>query len=167
MELELGVGLLRLADPHRGGDILERIQRVRQVLASEMGVILPKVRVRDNLRLEPNEYRIKIADSTVAHGSIDAAAADPGRLIAAELSETVFGHADELLTRDAVKHLIDQLPAALAGGGRRADSRRDEAGRSAAGPATAAARGHLDPPVGADPGDARRLRAADAERESP
>jgi flagellar biosynthesis protein FlhA len=109
MELELGVGLLRLADPNRGGDILERIQRVRQVLASEMGVILPKVRVRDNMRLEPNQYRVKIADSAVTQGFIDAAAIDPGRLIAAQLSETAFGHADELITRDAVKHLIDQL----------------------------------------------------------
>jgi flagellar biosynthesis protein FlhA len=61
------------------------------------------------MRLEPNQYRIKIADSTVAQGSIDSAVTDPGRLIAVQLSETAFGHADELLTRDAVKHLIDQF----------------------------------------------------------
>ena len=118
MELELGVGLIRLADPKRGGDLLERIQRVRQNLAAEIGIILPKVRVRDNMRLEQNQYRIKIADVAVAQGSdrrqrrsIRAAR------IAAHLSETVRRHADELLTRDAVKHLIDELrqtsPAAV------------------------------------------------------
>ncbi len=66
MELELGVGLIRVADPKRGGDLLERIQRVRQNLAADIGIILPKVRVRDNMRLEPNQYRIKIADVVVA-----------------------------------------------------------------------------------------------------
>ena len=68
MELELGVGLIRLADPKRGGDLLERIQRVRQSLAAEIGIILPKVRVRDNMRLDQNQYRIKIADMAVAQG---------------------------------------------------------------------------------------------------
>ena len=79
MELELGVGLIRLADPSRGGDLLERIQRVRQNLAAEMGVILPKVRVRDNMRLEPAQYRIKIADMVVAQGAIDQQDARSGR----------------------------------------------------------------------------------------
>jgi flagellar biosynthesis protein FlhA len=109
MELELGVGLIRFADARRGGDLLERIQRVRQNLAADMGMILPKVRVRDNMRLEPAQYRFKIADVVVAQGTIDRAASEPGRLITAHLDETVRQHADELLTRDAVKHLIDEL----------------------------------------------------------
>ena len=109
MELEIGVGLIRLADPKRGGDLLERIQRVRQNLAADTGIILPKVRVRDNMRLEKNQYRVKIADMTVAQGTIDAKTLDPGNTIAAHLSETVRRHADELLTRDAVKHLLDEL----------------------------------------------------------
>ena len=117
MELELGVGLIRLADPKRGGDLLERIGRVRQNLAADLGVILPKVRVRDNLRLEPNQYRIKIADVVVAQSAIDQKTLGPGGTVAAHLSETARGHADELLTRDAVKHLIDELrqawPAAV------------------------------------------------------
>ena len=109
MELELGVGLIRLADPKRGGDLLERIQRVRQSLAAEIGIILPKVRVRDNMRLDQNQYRIKIADMAVAQGSLDANVLDPGNTMALHLSETVRRHADELLTRDAVKHLLDEL----------------------------------------------------------
>src|SRR5262249_2576885 len=52
MEIEIGMGLIRLADPKRGGDLLLRIQRVRQNLAADMGIIMPKVRVRDNMRLE-------------------------------------------------------------------------------------------------------------------
>ncbi len=71
LELELGVGLIRCTDARRGGDLLERIQRVRQNLAAEMGVILPKVRVRDNMRLEPSQYRIKIAGQPVAQATID------------------------------------------------------------------------------------------------
>ena len=83
MELELGVGLIRVADPQRGGDLLERIQRVRQNLAADLGIILPKVRVRDNMRLEPNQYRIKIADVVVAQATIDRKTLDPGSTIAA------------------------------------------------------------------------------------
>ena len=69
MEVEIGVGLIRLADPKRGGDLLERIQRVRQNVAADIGIILPKVRIRDNMRLEQNQYRIKIADMPVAEGA--------------------------------------------------------------------------------------------------
>ena len=70
MEVEIGVGLIRLADPSRGGDLLERIQRVRQNVAADIGIILPKVRIRDNMRLEQNQYRIKIADMPVADGLV-------------------------------------------------------------------------------------------------
>jgi flagellar biosynthesis protein FlhA len=109
MELELGIGLIRLADRRRGGDLLDRVQKVRQGLAAAMGVILPKVRVRDNMRLQQNQYRIKIADVAVAQGTVDDAAVEPAGAIAGHLSDAVQQHADELLTRDAVKHLIDEL----------------------------------------------------------
>lgn len=111
LEVELGVGLIRLADPKRGGDLLERIQRVRQNIAATLGILLPKVRVRDNMRLEQNEYRIKIADIAVAQGTIESRVLDPGNVVAGHLGETVRRHADELLTRDAVKHLLDELKA--------------------------------------------------------
>ena len=156
MEIELGVGLIRLADPNRGGDLLERVQRVRQSMAAEIGVIMPKVRIRDNMRLEPNEYRIKIADMPIAHDELDPAkvlaidsgvttgkiagvetkdpafgtearwiepsqsdqaemlgytVVDPGAVLATHLTEVCRRHADEILTRDATKHLVDELKA--------------------------------------------------------
>jgi len=156
MEIEVGVGLIRLADPKRGGDLLERIQRVRQSVAGEIGIIMPKVRIRDNMRLEPNEYRIKIADTAVAldrvepamllaidsgltRGPIDGVptrdpafgadakwiqtgrkdeaemlgytVVEPGAVIATHMTEICRRHADEILTRDATKHLVDELKA--------------------------------------------------------
>ncbi|HEY2148072.1 MAG TPA: flagellar biosynthesis protein FlhA [Pirellulales bacterium] len=162
MEIELGVGLIRLADPKRGGDLLERIQRVRKNIAAEMGIIMPKVRIRDNMRLAQNQYRIKIADVAVGGSNVEPngfmamdsgsttgkvrgietrepafntpalwidagqrsqaeiygyTVIEPASVVATHLTETVRKHADELLTRDATKHLIDQLkqtqPAAV------------------------------------------------------
>jgi len=120
MEVELGLGLLRLADPKQGGDLLDRIGQIRQNLAAEMGIILPKVRVRDNLRLRQNQYRIKIAGTPVAEGTLrpgTAPAMESSGAIATHLTETVRRHADEILTRDAVRHLLDELkrtsPAAV------------------------------------------------------
>jgi flagellar biosynthesis protein FlhA len=70
MELELGYGLIRLADPASNGDLLDRVTRVRHKIAQELGVILPKVRIRDNVRLEQRGYQIKIKDVPVAWGEI-------------------------------------------------------------------------------------------------
>jgi len=70
MEIEIGVGLIRLADPNRGGDLLAQITDVRRRVAAELGIVLPKVRIRDNMQLERLEYRIKIAGNAVAEGSV-------------------------------------------------------------------------------------------------
>jgi len=154
MELEIGVGLIRLADPARGGDLLPRITGVRQTVASEIGIILPKVRIRDNMRLGEYQYRVKIANNPVAENEVrpdrllamssgmttgevpgeptrDPAfnqpavwiplgmkeraemlgytPVEPAAVLATHLQEVVRRNADELLTRDAAKNLIDEL----------------------------------------------------------
>lgn len=155
MELEIGVALIRLADPQRGGDLLPRITGVRQAVASEIGIVLPKVRIRDNMRLEERQYRIKIANNIVAEGTLhperllamESANMTAGKIIGEETRDPAFGqpavwiepglreraemlgyasvvptavlathlkeivrqYADELLTRDACKRLVDEL----------------------------------------------------------
>lgn len=155
LEIEIGIGLIRLADTKRGGDLLARVQQIRQRIAAEIGIVLPKVRIRDNTRLEQNEYRIKIADIAVAEGfvrpgllaAIETSAVvepiadashvaafdrpgiwiptserreaeshgyevhEPTHAIATHLAEVVREHAEELLTRDATRHLLDELRA--------------------------------------------------------
>ena len=75
MEIELGVGLIRLADPNRGGDLLERVQKVRQNIAGEIGILMPKVRVRDNMRSRSEP----VSDQDCGHrgGAGLSCAADP------------------------------------------------------------------------------------------
>ncbi len=94
MEIEIGVGLIKLADPKRGGDLLDRIQRVRQNIAGEIGIIMPKVRIRDNVRLDPQQYRIKIADVAVAEGLLE-----PNKLLAMDSGMTT-GKVGGLETRE-------------------------------------------------------------------
>jgi flagellar biosynthesis protein FlhA len=154
MELELGYGLIRLADTNNGGDLLDRVTRVRHRIAQEMGMILPKVRIRDNIRLEQRQYQIKIRDVPVAWGeaypdgllAVDTGATsgrvsglettepafgrpavwiEPGQreraemlgynvveasaVIVTHLTEVVRAHSDELLSRQHVHQLLDNL----------------------------------------------------------
>jgi flagellar biosynthesis protein FlhA len=154
MELELGYGLIRLADTASGGDLLDRVTRVRHKIAQEMGIILPKVRIRDNIRLEQRQYQIKIHDVPVAWGdafpdgllAIDSGAVsgqiqgvqttepafgrpavwieasqrdraemlgynvvEPSTVIVTHLTEVVRRHSDELLSRQQVHQLLDNL----------------------------------------------------------
>ncbi len=60
MELEIGYGLIVLVDAKQGGDLLDRITMIRRQLATDLGIIIPPIRIRDNIQLKPNEYRIKI-----------------------------------------------------------------------------------------------------------
>ena len=67
LEVEIGYGLIPLVDTQQGGDLLERIATIRRQLATEMGVILPPIRIRDNVQLRPNLYEVKLKGSNVAH----------------------------------------------------------------------------------------------------
>jgi len=154
LELEIGIGLIRLADPQRGGYLLPQIMQLRRDLAAEQGMVLPKVRIRDNMQLAANQYRVRLATNPIASGNIepdqllvlfpqqpptslagklamdpssgrpglwiDASLRDqpevlegtlrePVEVICHHLQHVVRQHAHELLTRDATRHLIDQL----------------------------------------------------------
>ena len=70
LELEVGYGLVRMVDAAQGGDLLDRITMIRRQLAGDMGLVMPPVRIRDNMQLQPNEYHIKIRGNSVANGSV-------------------------------------------------------------------------------------------------
>lgn len=69
VEFEFGYSLIPLADTNQGGDLLDRVVMIRRQLALELGIILPVVRIRDNIQLPPNEYRIKIKGNEVTKES--------------------------------------------------------------------------------------------------
>ncbi len=154
VELEIGYGLVHLFDAKEGGVLLERITQMRINFARERGLVVPPIRVRDNLRLRPNEYLVKIRGIDVAKGEIiphhylaihpqgegmvieGIATREPAfnlpaywvderqkenaeiagfSLVDAEtvlithLSEVLKAHAAELLTRQDVQLLIEQV----------------------------------------------------------
>lgn len=154
MELEIGYGLIPLVDVGQGGDVLDRITMIRRQLATELGVIIPPIRIRDNIQLKPNEYRIKIRTTVVGKGELMSGAylaMDPGAVtkkvrgiatvepafglpalwitesqkesaelagytvvelpavLATHITEIIKRHAHELLTRQDVKNLIDNI----------------------------------------------------------
>lgn len=154
VEIELGYALIQLVDETQGGDVFKRITNVRRQLAGELGIILPPVRVRDNLQLEPEEYVVKIRNNELAKNKLFPSmllAMNPGNadgtISGINVTEPVFGlpaiwismnerenaevmgytvveaatvltthltellrrNADKLLTRQEVKHLIENL----------------------------------------------------------
>ncbi len=70
MELEVGYALVRLVDSTQGGDLLDRITMIRRQLAGELGLVMPPVRIRDNMQLQPHDYHIKIRGNSVASGQV-------------------------------------------------------------------------------------------------
>lgn len=70
IELEFGYGVIPLADVNQGGDLLDRVVMIRRQLALELGMIVPIIRLRDNIQLTPNEYQIKIKGIEVAGGEL-------------------------------------------------------------------------------------------------
>ncbi|WP_153462568.1 MULTISPECIES: flagellar biosynthesis protein FlhA [Sediminibacillus] len=70
IEFEFGYALIPLADTSQGGDLLDRVVMIRRQLAIELGVVIPVVRIRDNIQLNPNEYRLKVKGNEVATGEL-------------------------------------------------------------------------------------------------
>lgn len=70
IEFEFGYGLIPLADVQQGGDLLDRIIMIRRQCALELGLVVPVIRIRDNIQLKPNEYVIKIKGNQVGGGEL-------------------------------------------------------------------------------------------------
>ena len=70
IELEFGYGIIPLADVNQGGDLLDRVVMIRRQIALELGMVVPIIRLRDNIQLNPNQYIIKIKGIQVSEGEI-------------------------------------------------------------------------------------------------
>ena len=154
IELEFGYGIIPLADVNQGGDLLDRVVMIRRQIALELGTIVPIIRLRDNIQLNPNQYIIKIKGTQVADGEIlfdhymamnpgyvdeeidgietiepafklpaiwitegqreraetlGYTVVDPPSIMATHLTEIIKTHLHELLTRQDVKTLVNNV----------------------------------------------------------
>ena len=104
IELEFGYGIIPLADVNQGGDLLDRVVMIRRQIALELGTVVPIIRLRDNIQLNPNQYIIKIKGVQVSEGEIlfdHYMAMNPGYV-----EEEIIS---ELLTRQDVQNLVNNL----------------------------------------------------------
>ena len=154
IELEFGYGIIPLADVNQGGDLLDRVVMIRRQIALELGTVVPIIRLRDNIQLNPNQYIIKIKGIQVSEGeilfdhymamnpgyveeevtgiptfepsfhlpaiwitegqreraeSLGYTVVDPPSIIATHLTEIIRQYISELLTRQDVQNLINNL----------------------------------------------------------
>ncbi len=154
IELEFGYGIIPLADVNQGGDLLDRVVMIRRQIALELGTVVPIIRLRDNIQLNPNQYIIKIKGIQVTEGevlfdhymamnpgyveeeitgiptfepsfhlpalwitesqreraeSLGYTVVDPPSIIATHLTEVIREHIAELLTRQDVQGLVNNL----------------------------------------------------------
>ena len=154
IELEFGYGIIPLADVNQGGDLLDRVVMIRRQIALELGTVVPIIRLRDNIQLNPNQYIIKIKGIQVSEGeilfdhymamnpgyveeeitgiptfepsfhlpaiwitegqreraeSLGYTVVDPPSIIATHLTEIIRQHIAELLTRQDVQNLVNNL----------------------------------------------------------
>lgn len=127
MELEIGYGLIPLVDIKQGGDLLDRISQIRRQLASDLGIIIPPVRIRDNIMLKPNHYAIKIRRVKVGEGELMSGsylAMNPGtatgKIRGIETIEPAFGLPALWITESQKENAemagftVVELPAVLA-----------------------------------------------------
>ena len=157
IELEFGYGIIPLADVNQGGDLLDRVVMIRRQIALELGTVVPIIRLRDNIQLNPNQYIIKIKGIQVSEGeilfdhymamnpgyveeeitgiptfepsfhlpaiwitegqreraeSMGYTVVDPPSIIATHLTEIIREHISELLTRQDVQNLVNNLKEA-------------------------------------------------------
>ena len=154
IELEFGYGIIPLADVNQGGDLLDRVVMIRRQVALELGTVVPIIRLRDNIQLNPNQYIIKIKGIQVSEGeilfdhymamnpgfveeeisgiptfepsfhlpatwitesqreraeSLGYTVVDPPSIIATHLTEIIRQHIAELLTRQDVQNLVNNI----------------------------------------------------------
>ncbi len=154
IELEFGYGIIPLADVNQGGDLLDRVVMIRRQIALELGTVVPIIRLRDNIQLNPNQYIIKIKGIQVSEGeilfdhymamnpgyveeeitgiptfepsfhlpaiwitegqreraeSLGYTVVDPPSIIATHLTEIIRQYIADLLTRQDVQNLINNL----------------------------------------------------------
>ncbi|MDD3205314.1 MAG: flagellar biosynthesis protein FlhA [Lachnospiraceae bacterium] len=154
IELEFGYGIIPLADVNQGGDLLDRVVMIRRQVALELGTVVPIIRLRDNIQLNPNQYIIKIKGIQVSEGeilfdhymamnpgfveeeitgiptfepsfhlpaiwitegqreraeSVGYTVVDPPSIIATHLTEIIRQYIAELLTRQDVQNLVNNL----------------------------------------------------------
>ena len=154
IELEFGYGIIPLADVNQGGDLLDRVVMIRRQIALELGTVVPIIRLRDNIQLNPNQYIIKIKGIQVSEGeilfdhymamnpgyieeeitgiptfepsfhlpatwitegqreraeSLGYTVVDPPSIIATHLTEIIRQYIAELLTRQDVQNLLNNL----------------------------------------------------------
>lgn len=107
LELEVGLRLVPLVDRDEDGELLRRIFELRRTIAQERGFLVPAVRIRDNLRLRANAYRILLKGVPIAQGEIGNAREQPAAArIAEHLADVIKAHSAELLSRDDVMDLL-------------------------------------------------------------
>ena len=122
LRIDLGYELVPLAESSQKGELPNRIRGLRKVISETVGLLVPEVRIRDNLRIAPNEYHIKLSGDVVARGTVD-----PGKLLAVESGE-MYGKIDGELVKepaygmDAVAILPENKSKALTLGYRVHDS---------------------------------------------
>lgn len=101
MELEVGYGLIPLVEPEQGGDLLDRVTMIRRQTALDLGIIVPPIRIRDNIQLKPNSYALKIRGVEVGKGTLRL-----DKYLAMSAKES-----DEKIEGEAVKDPAFGLPA--------------------------------------------------------
>lgn len=127
MELEIGYALIPLVDVNQGGDLLERITLLRRQCASELGIIVPPIRIRDNILLKPAQYVIRVKGVEIGQGELMTGcylAMDPGsvsrRIAGIPTREPAFGLPAMWITEtqkeaaDLAGYTVVELPAVLA-----------------------------------------------------